>query len=110
MKAIKISTDETIKVVEIDSGPTSMDRLTCLQDQVGGLIEFLDVDGKLAAIINEEGKLKGLPYNLLGTMFAHQYCGLFSQDSIVGDMLLVGTNEEGDTIDVPETAMVLVRD
>ena len=103
MKAIKISPDGTVELLEI---PSSLDSL---QSQVEGFIEFLDVDGKLAAIINEEGKLKGLPHNPIATAFAQQHCGIAPYDIIVGNMLLVGSNDEGDTIDVPNTAMELVQ-
>lgn len=100
MKAIKISPEGTFELLDISPG------LDSLQSQVGGYIEFLDVDGKVAAIINEEGKLTGLPDNPLATAFAQQYCGIAPYDHIVGNMLLVGSNEEGDTIDVPDATIL----
>lgn len=103
MKAIKISTDGTIKVVEINKG------LDSLQSQVGGLIEFLDVGQHLAAIVNEEGKLHGLPHNPVATAFAQKHCGIAPYDIIVGDMLLVGSDDDGETADVPDIAMELVE-
>ena len=91
VKAIKISTDGTVELLEIPSN------LVSLQSQVEGFIEFLDVDGRLAAIINEEGK------------FAQKHCGIAPKDTIVGNMLLVGSTDEGDTTDVPDTAMELLQ-
>tara|TARA_R110002110_G_scaffold59579_1_gene168424 strand:- start:345 stop:722 length:378 start_codon:yes stop_codon:yes gene_type:complete len=103
VKAIKISTDGTVELLEIPSN------LVSLQSQVEGFIEFLDVDGRLAAIINEEGKLTGLPYNPTATAFAQKHCGIAPKDTIVGNMLLVGSTDEGDTTDVPDTAMELLQ-
>lgn len=103
VKAIKILTDGTVELLEIPSG------LDSLQSQVEGFIEFLDVDGKLAAIINEEGKLKGLSHNPIATAFAQKHCGIAPNDTIVGNMLLVGSTDDGDTTDVPDTAMELLQ-
>jgi len=109
MKAIKISTDGTIMKIDIAMGGGSMRDLSTLQEQVGGCVEFLGVDQHLAAIINEEGKLDGLPPNSVATAFAHKHCGIAPSDIIVGDMLLVGSTADGDTVDVPDTAMELVQ-
>jgi hypothetical protein len=56
-----------------------------MNEYVGGYIEIVHPPSQQGAImvINEEGKLKGLPFNLLATMTAH-----LSGDHIVGNALL----------------------
>lgn len=56
-----------------------------LNEMVGGYIEIVHPPSMQGAImvINEEGKLKGLPFNLLATMTAH-----LAGDHIVGNVLL----------------------
>ena len=64
--------------------------LEALQGLVGGYIEKLPVASDLVAIVNEEGRLQDLPYNM----------DLAGQ-SIVGTIVFVGVDgEEFD--DVPE--------
>ena len=64
--------------------------LESLQDIVGGWIEHVGIRKGLGMIINEEGKLHGLPEN-----FA------FRGDMIVGPAIFVGEAGE-DFTDVPE--------
>lgn len=64
------------------------DTLKNLQNFVGGYIEAVTFaidtpENRFAIICNEEGKLRGLPYN----------CTIFGED-FVGDILIVGIDGE----------------
>lgn len=62
-----------------------------LQGFVGGLIEFIDL-GEGWMIVNEEGKLIGLPYNKIATRIARPV--LFAFDpGIFGDVLVMSMKE-----------------
>ncbi len=54
-----------------------------LQAVVGGYIEVVRLFEDMAVICDEEGRLKGLPYNC-------EVCGV----DFVGTILFVGTNED----------------
>ena len=58
-----------------------------LQNVVGGYIEILDLRNGQIIVVNEEGKLKGLPVNQIAT---EAYCMRFQPygDIIVGDVVL----------------------
>lgn len=59
-----------------------------LRKFVGGFIEIVHINDKQIMVVNEEGKLNGLPYNSLATealILAHQGHPV---DYIVGDVLL----------------------
>lgn len=76
-----------------------VDDLARLQQQVGGYIEAIRLDGEMLAraeqlagdklgelgrvflVVNEEGKLHGLPSNLLATL-------VYGLEAIVGDALV----------------------
>lgn len=55
-----------------------------LQKIVGGYIETVPVGSKHVLIVNEEGKLRGLPFNF--------HMGLL--DTIVGDAIVLGVQGE----------------
>lgn len=89
MKAIKITTDDVISVVDIQE-PT----LNVMQEHLGGFIEIvrpygfygLDVPGSkfLIMVINENGKNEGLEEN---TVASDLYDSTY--DDIVGDVLIM---------------------
>lgn len=55
-----------------------------LQGFVDGYIECVYLDSKTIMVINEEGKLNGLPYNHDATVLS----GLYPHDVIVGPALI----------------------
>jgi hypothetical protein len=57
-----------------------------MQEVVGGYIEFLYLKNNLVMIVNEEGKIIGLPYNPKATQLVQENN---IQDIIVGDVLVV---------------------
>ena len=58
--------------------------LEAFQEAVEGYIECVTIRPDLVMIVNEEGKLRGLPYNFT----------LFGYDEIVGTALFVGVDGE----------------
>ena len=61
-----------------------------LQEFVGGYIETIPVSTDQLMVINEEGKLDGLPYNQKATEIAIENCVF---DRIVGDVLICMSSE-----------------
>jgi hypothetical protein len=63
-----------------------------MQKAVGGYIEAVRVTDDIVMWLNEEGKLNDLEpnFNLNGV-------GGLAIDVVVGDVVITGTNEEGDT-------------
>jgi len=83
IKALLVKPNELPKVVEIDTG------LSNLQKAVGGYIETIyPFPDNVGLIMNEEGKLEGLPLKR----------GLFYEnnlyDIVAGDFLVVGLTED----------------
>lgn len=77
MKAIIKKPFEKPKVIEIEN------ELSALQEAVGGPIEVLPIAEDICVLCNGEGKLLGLPRNIV-------LCG----DTIVGTILIVGVAGE----------------
>jgi hypothetical protein len=59
MKVYKLEPNKAGYVKEIDN------TLEVLQKEVGGYIQVCYLDNGLLAIVDEEGKLKDLPYNVI---------------------------------------------
>lgn len=76
---------------EVEPGDGLRFSLEELQGFVGGLIEFIDL-GEGYMIVNEEGKLIGLPYNQVATRIARPV--LFAFDpGVFGDVLVMSMKE-----------------
>jgi hypothetical protein len=60
-----------------------------MQEVVGGYIEFLYLKDNLVMVVNEEGKMVGLPYNVNATQLVQENN---IQDIIVGDVLVINRN------------------
>lgn len=58
-----------------------------LQKAVGGYIEIIDLRNGQIMVVNEEGKIKGLPVNIIATEAYNMRFQPIS-DVIVGDVLL----------------------
>jgi hypothetical protein len=65
-----------------------------LRKLVGGSIELVALSTGDMMLINEEGKLLGLPYNPLATMLAAP--SLFPGDYIAGPAVIISSRELGD--------------
>lgn len=64
--------------------------LEAFQELVGGYIETFTFSTDTTLVINEEGRLLGLPVNA-------DFCG----HRFVGPMIFVGYDEEGEFVDLP---------
>lgn len=83
------------------------ERLKALQDAVGGWIEAIDLSHHEVSAgtmyMNEEGKLRGLPVNVLATDAARAMSRISMWDEIVGDVVVLGpTDRKGDDTEIPE--------
>lgn len=63
-----------------------------LQSFVGGYIEFRHIDGEIM-VMNEEGKLMGLPNNDEATNVLMELKAIASDDYVVGDVLICNLRE-----------------
>lgn len=92
MKAIikEVGKNPQIKEIEND--------LTTLQGLVDGYIEVISAGGGIALIVNEEGKIYGLPVNFK-----------IGNDAIVGNAVFVAYGNDGEFTDLSEdqTAAVI---
>jgi hypothetical protein len=97
--AIYVPADEglTAEVKELDGS------LESYQREVGGWIEYLTV-GDISFILNEEGKVYGLPINPYATAYLYTVAPEFvGHDVLCGNVLIVGNDEdEGETTNVPQ--------
>lgn len=93
-KAITVSANGRVEVVDMpDSGHT----MKFMQEIVGGYYECVSVvlpDSRETATmwVNEEGLLRGLPYNLVASVLASR--GRNSTMQIVGNVLITGDADE----------------
>jgi hypothetical protein len=100
MKAYIINTDGTGGVVEFDKH-NSFDTLS---GAVGGWIECVALSDDLDMWVNEEGKLVGLPVNVIGTRMWRAAFG--PTDVIVGNVIFTGgVDDEGETLGLSERSI-----
>jgi hypothetical protein len=79
------------EVLEEETGkPFSLERL---QELVGGYIETIPLDKDTILVVNEEGKLKGLPVNMSATEVLQMYRGI-GCTVIVGEAVMLALPEE----------------
>lgn len=103
MKVLVITTKGEYEEREIDNN------LKTLQDIVGGYIQYVDIsqDG-LQMIVNEEGKLMDLEYNLGATLLfntTHLY-----NDMILGNAIIVNTDDEGENKSITKEDIDTVKE
>ena len=103
MKALRISAVGDIEVIDIEN------KLEVIQDLVGGYIEYVDLsqDG-VDMIINEEGKIYNLDYNLYATLL-YRATHLYKDDYIVGDVVIVGTDNYGENRSLKDIEISVVK-
>ena len=63
---------------------------------VGGYIEVLQFEDGTIMVFNEEGKLIGLPYNPLATVYVKARMEMLPGDYIAGDAVVVSSQEMGE--------------
>lgn len=89
MKAIRKKPGAQPEIIEVDNS------LKALQTEVGGYIETVTIASDAVVICNEEGVLRGLPYN----------CRFVGVD-FVGTILVVGHSRD-EFCDVPEADFLM---
>lgn len=90
MKIISVQRNREPEVIEIDGTLKSM------QDVVGGYIEIIEpFDDPIAVVLNEEGKINGLPVSRFLYYRDSEYV-----DAVCGTFFLCGLGEE-DLADIP---------
>lgn len=101
MKAVLIPTDSAPEVVDLAPGYES------LRNAVGGYIQAIYPEVLDSLLyINEEGKLLNLPENQNREALAALNLRGMPQDTvIVGNALVVGTDEDGELVDVPQAIL-----
>jgi hypothetical protein len=102
MKALRISTVGDIEVIDIEN------KLEVIQDLVGGYIEYVNLsqDG-VDMIVNEEGKIYNLDYNLQATLL-YRATHLYKDDYICGDVVIVRT-KNGENIDLEDADITTIK-
>ena len=106
MKAIKIDVDGVVTPMD-DLG------LKSLQSAVGGYIEAVESQsGKTTFWVNEEGKLMGLPVNLVGTELLYELHPAFrGYDILVGTVVVTGgADSHGNTLPITKEALERIKD
>lgn len=103
--ALRINTDFTTEVLDLSNNEYQQ-----LSGAVGGLIQAVDLKPDLSLWCNEEGKLVGLPVNLVCTHMWERAFGPGS-DVIVGDCVFTGgTDEDGETIELSQAWIVQLQE
>lgn len=75
--------------------------LQAARDVVGGDIEGISSPAGAAAYCNDLGKLANLTPNIRATRFLASIARHNAGDLIAGDVLIVGVDDKGGTVDVP---------
>ena len=96
MEVKLITTDEQIKKININSFQDAKHYVSSLHYK--SPLEMLNMPNGTLILIDEEGKLKGLPYNEEATKMAHENALIYPSDYIVGDAILVEDVDEFDAI------------
>ena len=93
--AIKLTAEGNASIIDLMA---DSNELLTLQMSVGGLIEAKTLESGYTLIMNEEGKLQGLPVNPRATEIWLANFPNFP-DVIVGDVVIAGgTDEEGEQL------------
>ena len=94
IKVLSISNTDGIKIKTIEND------LKAMQEFVGGWIEIVPLSHECCLVCNEEGKIKGLPYNMAvidtNTGF---------KDIIMGDFFIASSDDEGELASIPEEVL-----
>lgn len=92
-KAVRIDVDGSAKLVDVNGYDD-------LSGQIGGYIEHVTSKTKASMYIDEEGKIKNLPANIVATSFWG-----FAHDVLCGPVIVFGeVSRDGDDTDVsPES-------
>jgi hypothetical protein len=102
--ALRINTDFTTEILDLEE-----DTLGKLQGAVGGWVQAVDLHDDLTLWCNEEGKLTGLPTNVIGTHLWEKSFG--TTDIIMGDIVFTGgTGDQGENLALPHAWQVQLQE
>ena len=102
--ALRINTDFTTEILDLEE-----DTLGKLQGAVGGWVQAVDLHDDLTLGCNEEGKLTGLPTNVIGTHLWEKSFGM--TDIIMGDIVFTGgTGDQGENLALPHAWQVQLQE
>lgn len=76
-----------------------------VQQFVGGYVQAIRITDSITMWMNEEGKLQGLEPN-----FVMVNEGVTSTDTIVGNVLIAGTDSEGDDVSLTDQEIELLQE
>jgi len=94
IKVVVAKVGEPAEVIETDNG------LEAMQEIVGGLIEPLRIRGAVFMVVNEEGRMRGLPRNRIFTITEEGFQPGFKPNpawshlTVVGPMFITKTGGE----------------
>jgi hypothetical protein len=92
--ALRVNSDFTTEVLDLGCDCCEY---TQLSTAVGGYIQHVPLSDGLTIWVNEEGKLSGLPINLIATRVWETHFGV--TDIIVGDCVFTGgIAEDGESL------------
>lgn len=101
--ALKLYVDGNTEVI-----PFVDDQLKTLQGAVDGYIEAITLTKNLILWVNEEAKLRDLPFNQAATSIFIKYRG--GSDYILGSVVFTGgSDENGDTQGISEADIQLLK-
>lgn len=112
LKVLIVQPDGLVEYRTIVNGPVLAD----FQRIVDGYIESVTGDG-WHLYCNEEGKLRGLPINMVATKLAHELFGHNWRnttepyfDILVGNVVFIGNAPDGEEADVPQYIVGLAEE
>lgn len=83
-----------------------------LNSSVGGMIEAISMPDGAVAYLHEEGKYRftEADINDVATVLAHEFKSIMVDDFIVGPLVIVGYDDEGETVSVPAEFVKRLQD
>ncbi|MFZ5850544.1 MAG: DUF3846 domain-containing protein [Actinomycetota bacterium] len=96
--AVVVPANDPDTAYRIDLGPDDESAYRALSAAVGGFIEIVRLSDRVDMVLNEVGKLQGLPVNRVATGLGQSYGGLDPSDVVVGDVVLIGNDGSPETV------------
>ena len=103
--ALIVNTDCTTEVIDLEA-----EEYEQLSKAVGGMIQPVDLKTDLSIVVNEEGKLKRMPVNIVGTHLWERSYG--QTDVMVGNVVFTGGTdyETGETRPLPHAWLAQIEE
>lgn len=90
---------------------TELASLEDLQRAIGGWLEEVQIDERFVLLVDEEGRMKGLPQNRRATLLLRLFVpAARNQPGLVGTVVIIGTATETEWTSVPEDLERLLID